>query len=44
MDDSVKKWQYIVFNKEITEDESLKFYETWAKTVRIFLNKVTLIK
>ena len=28
-----EKWKHIVFNKNITEEESLKFYETWAATV-----------
>lgn len=28
-----ERWKHIVFNKNITEEESLKFYETWAATV-----------
>ena len=27
------RWRNMVFNKAITEEESLKFYDTWAKTV-----------
>ena len=27
------RWRNMVFNKSITEEESLKFYDTWAETV-----------
>ena len=32
-----ERWKHIVFNKNITEEESLKFYETWAATVSTYL-------
>ena len=28
-----ERWKYVVFNKSITEEESLDFYTTWAKDV-----------
>jgi hypothetical protein len=28
-----ERWKYVVFNKSITEGESLDFYTTWAKDV-----------
>ena len=30
-----ERWKYVVFNKDITEEESLDFYTTWAKDVRV---------
>ena len=33
-----ERWKHIVFNKNITEEESLKFYETWAATVSTYIN------
>ena len=28
-----ERWKYLVFNKSISEEESLDFYTTWAKDV-----------
>ena len=38
-----ERWKHIVFNKNITEEESLKFYETWAATVSTYLHVNLLI-
>ena len=35
-----ERWKYVVFNKSITEEESLDFYTTWAKDVS---NNVSLV-
>ena len=34
-----ERWKYVVFNKNITEEESLDFYTTWAKDVKQSYNK-----
>ena len=33
MDSFEDRWKHVVFSKNISEEESQKFYETWAKTV-----------
>ena len=33
-----ERWKYLVFNKSITEEESLDFYTTWAEDVRVSSN------
>ena len=33
-----ERWKYVVFNQSITEEESLDFYTTWAKDVRVSSN------
>ena len=38
-----ERWKHIVFNKNITEEESLKFYETWAATVLKYLYRSIII-
>ena len=40
-----ERWKYVVFNKSITEEESLDFYTTWAKdvSIRIELIRFTLV-
>ena len=29
-DDANSRWKFVVFNKNITEEESIKFYDSWA--------------
>ena len=36
-----ERWKYVVFNKDITEEESLDFYTTWAKDVRVLFVETT---
>ena len=38
-----ERWKHIVFNKNITEEESLKFYETWAATVSTYIDQLLSI-
>ena len=37
-----ERWKYVVFNKSITEEESLDFYTTWAKDVSKHTYKLDL--
>ena len=33
-----ERWKQVVYDKNITEEESLAFYTTWAKNVRSFFH------
>ena len=37
-EESFDRWKMMVFNKQITEDESLEFYDTWAENVKTILS------
>ena len=34
-----ERWKQVVYDKNITEEESLAFYTTWAKHVRLCYTK-----